>query len=69
MAADALNRTARAAERIARLEPRLAEARRELHEAILEAHREGVSPTLIARVAGITRQRVAQILKRAPETG
>jgi hypothetical protein len=64
MAADALNRVADAAEKIARLEPRLTEARRELHEAIREAHAHGASLTVIARVAGLTRQRVDQIVRR-----
>jgi hypothetical protein len=66
VAADALNRVAEAAEAITRLEPRLEAARRELHEAIREAHEGGASLAVIARVAGISRQRVGQIIKREP---
>jgi hypothetical protein len=62
VAADILNRVARAADEIARLEPRLRRAREELHAAIREAAREGVSLSVIARVAGISRQRVAQLV-------
>ena len=57
-----MNRIARAAEKIERLEPRLAEARRELHAAIREAHAEGASLGTIARVAGLSRERVRQIV-------
>jgi hypothetical protein len=46
-----LERVAKAAEQIERLEPRLADARRELHTAILEAHAEGHSTSVIAKVA------------------
>jgi uncharacterized protein (UPF0335 family) len=63
-AADAMNRVARAAEQVARLEPRLRAARSELHAAIREAASEGVDAKLIARVAGLSRQRVAKILER-----
>lgn len=64
IAADALNRVAKAAEKIGRLEPRLAEARRELHAAIREAHADGASVQVIARVAGLSRQRIDQIVSR-----
>lgn len=64
VAGEALDRVAAAAEKISRLEPRLTEARQELHAAIREAHEEGASVVVIAKVAGITRQRVAQILAR-----
>lgn len=63
VAADALNRVAQAAVAISRLEPRLEDARRELYEAIREAHAEGASLTVIAKVAGLTRQRVHQIVQ------
>jgi hypothetical protein len=45
------------------LQPRLAQARKELYAAILEAHREGASVTAIAKLAGLSRQRVDQIIK------
>jgi len=61
---DPLDRVARAAEKIARLEPRLQSARRELHEAILDAHGQGTSIVVIAKVAGLSRQRVDQIVKK-----
>jgi uncharacterized protein (UPF0335 family) len=64
VAKSALDRVAAAAERIARLEPRLVTARQELHAAILEAHAEGVSVTVIAKVAGLSRQRIDQIVRR-----
>jgi uncharacterized protein (UPF0335 family) len=64
MAAEALNRVADAAEKIARLEPRLREARRDLHEAIREAHARGASVTVIAKVASLSRQRVDQIIRK-----
>jgi hypothetical protein len=38
--------------------------RQELHTAILEAHAEGVSITVIAKVAGLNRQRIDQIVRR-----
>jgi hypothetical protein len=61
MAADALNRVARAADEIARLEPRLERARADLHAAIREAVNEGVAVAVVARVAGLSRQRVSQL--------
>lgn len=64
IAADALNRVAAAAEKIGRLEPRMTAARAELHDAIREAHREGASVSLIARVSGLSRQRVDQLVKQ-----
>jgi DNA-directed RNA polymerase specialized sigma24 family protein len=59
-----LERVVKTAEQIARLEPRLSDARRELHAAILEAHAEGHSTSVIAKVAGLSRQRVDQIIRR-----
>lgn len=63
MVSDALNRIASAAEKIARLEPRLEAARQERIEAIREAHAGGASVAVLARVAGLTRQRVDQIVR------
>jgi DNA-directed RNA polymerase sigma subunit (sigma70/sigma32) len=60
-----MNRVAKAAERVERLEPRLAEARTELHAAIRAAHAEGASLGTIARVAGLSRERVRQIVKQS----
>jgi hypothetical protein len=57
-----MNRIAKAAERVERLEPRLAEARVELHAAIRHAHDEGAKPATIARVAGLSRERIRQIV-------
>jgi hypothetical protein len=58
-----MNRIAKAAERVERLEPRLAEARTELHAAIRQAHAEGASLAAISRVAGLTRERIRQIVR------
>jgi DNA-binding phage protein len=63
VAADAMNRLATAAERVARLRPQLEDARAELHDAAREAYAHGVSIAAIARVSGLTRQRVHQIVK------
>jgi hypothetical protein len=60
-----MNRIANAAERVERLEPRLAEARAELHAAIRQAHAEGAKPATIARAAGLSRERIRQILGRS----
>ena len=62
MSVDTMNRIAKAAERVERFEPRLAEARTELHTAIRQAHAEGAKPATIARVAGLSRERIRQIL-------
>jgi DNA-directed RNA polymerase sigma subunit (sigma70/sigma32) len=69
VAGEALERVSRAAEQVARLEPRLVEARHELHAAIVEAHREGSSLGVIAKVAGLSRERVRQIVKRGATRG
>ncbi len=61
---DTLDQLARAAENVARLEPRLAAARVELHGLIRQAADEGVSREVIARVAGLTKERIRQILVR-----
>jgi hypothetical protein len=62
MSVETMNRIAKAAERVERFEPRLAEARTELHAAIRQAHTEGAKPATIARVAGLSRERIRQIL-------
>jgi hypothetical protein len=62
IASEAMNRVAQAAGRVERLEPRLAAARAELHAAIREAHAEGVGVAVIAKLAGLSRQRVSQIV-------
>jgi hypothetical protein len=62
-----MNRVARAAEKVERLEPRLEAARAELHAAIRDAHVEGAKPATIARVAGLSREWVRQIVS-APKS-
>ena len=57
-----MNRIAKVAEKVERPEPRLAEARAELHAAIRQAHAEGAKPATIARMAGLSRERIRQIL-------
>lgn len=57
-----MNRITKAAERVERLEPRLAQARQELHAGIREAHAEGASLGTIARVAGLSRERIRQLV-------
>jgi DNA invertase Pin-like site-specific DNA recombinase len=42
----------------------LEDARRELHRAVREAHAGGHSYAAIARVLGISRQRVAEIVRQ-----
>jgi DNA-binding phage protein len=64
VAADAMNRLARAAERVERLAPQLEEARAELHAAVRQAASEGVEIATIARLSGLSRQRVHQIIGR-----
>ena len=59
-----MNRIAAAAEKVERLEPRLAEARQELHAAVRDAHCEGASLGTISRVAGLSRERLRQIVSR-----
>jgi hypothetical protein len=58
-----LTRVARAAAAATRAEARAEEARQELYAAIREAHAAGEAVSLIAQVAGVTRQRVWQIVK------
>ncbi len=61
-----LTRIKRLARALERDQERTERTREQLHEAIREAHGAGESPELIAQVAGVTRQRVWQIVKRAP---
>jgi DNA-directed RNA polymerase sigma subunit (sigma70/sigma32) len=62
MSAETMNRISTAAEKVERFEPRLAEARQELHAAIRAAHAEGATLGTIARVAGLSRERVRQLV-------
>jgi hypothetical protein len=52
IAAETMNRVAKAAEKMERLEPRLLAARGELYATIRDAHAEGATFATIARVAG-----------------
>lgn len=63
VSAETMNRISKAAEKVERFEPRLAEARAELHEAIRQAHSEGASLGTISRVAGLSRERIRQLVK------
>jgi hypothetical protein len=63
---DTLDQLARTAESVARLEPRLSAARVELHRLIRLADDEGAGREVIARVAGLSKERVRQILARQP---
>ena len=57
-----MNRIATAAEKVERLRPRLDAARVELHAAIREARAEGASLGAIARVSGLSRERIRQLV-------
>ena len=59
-----MNTIAKAAEQVERLEPRLVAARQELHAAIRKAHAEGASLGAISRVAGLSRERIRQLVSR-----
>jgi DNA-directed RNA polymerase sigma subunit (sigma70/sigma32) len=59
-----MNRISEAAEQVERLAPRLEAARSELHAAIRQAHKEGATLGTIARVAGLSRERVRQIVTK-----
>jgi hypothetical protein len=61
---DLLNRVARAAATVERLEPSLKNARIELHDALREAHANGADVATLARVSGLSRQRVNVLLAR-----
>ena len=60
-----MNRIAKAAERVERLAPQLEAAREELHAGIKRAHAEGASLGTIARLAGLSRERVRQIVTKS----
>ena len=62
-----LDRGERAARVVDRVEPRLEAARTKLHEAILEAWRAGASQAVIARVAGLSRERIRQLVARVKQ--
>jgi DNA-directed RNA polymerase specialized sigma24 family protein len=62
ISAETMNRIAAAAEKVERLEPRLEAARAELHAAIRQAKVEGASLAAIARVAGLSRERIRQLV-------
>jgi hypothetical protein len=53
--------------RLRRAEANLDRERRDFADAIYEAHRAGASYALIGRVVGLTRQRIAAILKTRAE--
>jgi hypothetical protein len=63
-ALDALTAISEAADDVARLEPQLKDARARLHGGILRAHRLGASIALIAKTAGLSRQRIHQIVEK-----
>lgn len=62
MPGSALTRVRRAAAKASRAEENLRAARAELHAAIVTAREAGESLTAIARVVGVTRQRIKQII-------
>lgn len=64
----ALERAAKAAADIERLEPQLIDARSELHAAIVDAYRSGVSVDLISRASTLSKQRIYQLLQKAGAT-
>ena len=64
MAGNSLTRVARAAAKARRAEDAVRAARAELRAAIVSAKEAGESLTAIARVVGVTRQRVNQIIRR-----
>jgi hypothetical protein len=62
ISAETMNRVAKAAEKIERLEPRLTAARAELYAAIRDADADGAGLATIARVAGYSREWVRRIV-------
>jgi predicted HTH domain antitoxin len=60
-----MDRIASAADKVERLAPQLEEAREELHAAVRQARSEGASLGTISRVAGISRERVRQLVSRS----
>jgi DNA-directed RNA polymerase specialized sigma24 family protein len=64
MAGSPLTRVARAATKTRRAEEAVRAARAELRAAVVQAREAGESLSAIARVVGVTRQRVNQIIGR-----
>jgi DNA-directed RNA polymerase sigma subunit (sigma70/sigma32) len=64
MATAALQRVARAVEKAKRAEEGLRAAREELRAAVIAARDAGETLAAIARTAGVTRQRIKQIIDR-----
>jgi hypothetical protein len=64
MAGNSLTRVARAAAKARRAEDAVRAARAELRAAVVAAREAGESLSAIARVVGVTRQRVNQIIGR-----
>lgn len=62
-----MRKVADAAAKLERSERRTEKARQELHATIREAHKAGEAVSLIATVAGVTRQRVWQIVKEGTD--
>lgn len=56
-----------AARRVDKLAAELVRARQELRDAVQAAHERGETVSEIARQLGVSRQRVYQLLGRAPE--
>jgi len=59
-----LDRVAEAARKLEETESARAEARAELREAILAARAEGVTLAAIGRAAGLSRQRIRQLVEQ-----
>jgi DNA-binding XRE family transcriptional regulator len=62
MAGNSLTRVARAAAKARRAEDAVRAARAELRAAVVQAREAGESLSAIARVVGVTRQRINQII-------
>lgn len=52
-------------QRVTRAARVLSRARIEYRSAIVEAHEEGCTPSAIARAAGVSRQAISDVLRRA----
>jgi hypothetical protein len=62
--ATSLARVSEALEAVQAAEADLAQARRRLRTALRAAHRTGASYSLLGRLAGLSRQRIAQLINR-----